>query len=197
MRIYPDSELPDVEVEWFELDCRDGGGEVDISLIGIDDTSFRVERTLPCLDVKTAFPDVARERYRLAATLRAPSGDMVSSQPEELDLRNGLDKRVSLYFGDLENVHVAWTFDMGATCESLAADFVMVDFSSVTFPHPFGLGASCEDGQLTGFVPDGTYTVVARALSGMTTVAESPPLSDVMISFRLFADVGTLVLAPL
>ncbi len=197
MRIYPDPELPDVEVEWFDSDCRDAGGEVEVSLIGIDDTSFRADQTVPCLDVHAAFADIARERYRLEATLHTPSGDMVSSQPEELDLRNGLDKRLSLFFGDLENVHVAWTFDMGATCQSLAADLVIVEFSSAMFPQPFNLGASCDYAQLSGFIPDGIYTAVARALSDMTTVAESPRSPEIMISFRSFADVGTLVLSPL
>ncbi len=197
MKIYPDPELPDIEVEWFEGDCRDGGGEVDISLMGVDNTSFRADQTLPCLDVHAAFADLARERYRLDATLHTPSGDVVSNRSEDLDLRNGLDKTVSLYFGDLKNVHVAWTFDMGATCESLAADFVIAEFASTMFPEPFELSASCEDTQLTGFVPDGTYTVVAHALSDMTTVAESPRSSEIVISFRLFADVGTLVMSPL
>jgi hypothetical protein len=103
---------------------------------------------------------------------------------------------MSLYFGGFENVRVAWAFDMGATCESLAADAVVIEFTNASFPEPFGFTAPCELPVFFTSVPDGLYTVVARALSGSTPVAVSLPSPEVVITFESFTNVGTLVMTP-
>lgn len=196
MKIYPDPELPDIEVTWFESDCREGADVVALSLIGFDDTSFRSDVTVACSDAKKTFADVARERYRFEAELRSATGEMLSSYNEDLDLRNGLDRELSLYFGGFENVRVAWTFDMGAMCASLAVDNVMIEFTDASFAEPFAFAAPCELAVLFTSVPDGIYTVVARAVSGGSTVAVSLPSPAVSISFESFTDIGTLVMTP-
>lgn len=196
MRIYPDSELPDVEVEWFDTDCREGTGDVALSLIGIDDLAFREDLVVPCSDTKAVFADVARERYGLEGALRSATGEMLVTDQREIDLRTGLDERVELYFGGFSNARVAWTFDMGASCASLAVDTIVFEFSSSVFPEPAVFQTFCGLSQYFVSLPDGVYTVVARAVTNMTTVAVSPASPEVTVSFDAFSDFGTLVLSP-
>lgn len=196
MKIYPDPELPDIEVRWFEGDCRDGTGDVALALIGLDSPTFRADLTVPCADMKATFADVARERFRLEGSLRGMTGEEFSNAVVDLDLRNGFDERAELYFGGFSNVRVAWTFDMDATCASLAADFVEILFSSPSFADPLGWGEPCERSPALVSMPDGVYTVVARARTEQAIVAVSPPSAEVAITFDSFTDVGTLVMTP-
>ncbi|MBL0219514.1 MAG: hypothetical protein IPQ07_37305 [Myxococcales bacterium] len=68
MRIYPDPELPDVTVLWGEQDCRDGTGNVAITLTGVD-TPSTATTTVPCTDHTVAFP----MSHASASTSRARS----------------------------------------------------------------------------------------------------------------------------
>ncbi len=196
MRIYPDSELPDVEVEWFETDCREGTEDVALSLIGVDDPAFREDLVVPCGDTKAVFVDVARERYGIEGTLRNAAGEMLVTDQRELDLRTGLDERVELYFGGFSNARVGWTFDMEANCASLAVNTIVLEFSSNGFPEPLITQTFCGGLQYFASLPDGVFTVAARAVSNMTTVAVSPPSPEVTVTFDGFSDFGTLVLSP-
>jgi hypothetical protein len=195
MTIYPDPELPDVKVDWFADDCRPGVDQVELALVGVDDATFRATLERPCGELQTTFADVPRERFRLDATLRATSGTVISMFGQELDLRDGLDERASVFFG-ISNVRVWWSFDMGATCASLAADAVLLDFASAMLPDPISFGVPCDAPPLFTEVPDGTYTITAHAVSGTTTVAASPPTAELAISHDSFTDAGTLVLTP-
>lgn len=195
MRIYPDPELPDVDVEWFEGDCRPGTGDVAISLIGVDDPALRTDVTVPCADLQATFEDVARERFRLIGTLRDLDGEVFSNSWADLDLRDGLDERASLYLGAFANFRVGWAFDLGASCESLGADAVLIDLISGPMSG-FGTGAPCELSPHLTNVPFGVYTITLRAIAGEAIVAVAPDLADVVIDADALTDLGTVVLTP-
>ena len=98
MRIYPDPELPDVTVTWFEQDCRDGAVAVAITLTGLD-TPSTVTTTVPCADLTVEFPDVARQRFHVGGALLDLAGNVSSTSEADVDLRTGFDQTADLYFG--------------------------------------------------------------------------------------------------
>ena len=105
--------------------------------------------------------------------------------------------RRELYFGTFgNNLHVAWRFDMGATCESLGADIVQLDFFANGAPQ-FSFATSCQLYVHVGFVSGGRYSLVLRALDATaSTVAISPPTPEVTIGPTSPAEFGTLTLTP-
>ncbi len=194
MRIYPDPELPDVKVSWFEDDCFDGSGDVTMALIGLD-AEARLPLTVPCTDLEATFIDVARERYRFEAFLEDEDGEPFARNDTLIDLRDGIDERVEMYIGAFSNFRVAWTFDMGATCESLEG-WVLLTFSYPDRTPAFQASAPCLLTPFLGRFDAGTYTVRLTAFDGETTVATSPESEE----FELFDDdltnIGTLTLSP-
>ena len=195
MAIYPDPELPDVIVRWYGEDCRPGTGAVAMALVGVDTTS-RAEVTVPCADLTTTFADVARERYRFEGLLQDDSGEAFSRSDAEVDLRDGFDERVDLYFGAFSNFRVAWAFDMGATCESLGADGISLRFSDPDMTPAFQTFAACSQTPFFGTFPGGTYTLGLRAFAGTTTVATSPESEEFEIADPDLTDLGVVTLSP-
>lgn len=191
MRIYPDPELPDLEVSWYEGDCHPETGDVVITLVGLDDDS-REERRLACTDTVTTFEDIARQRYRVEAVLLDNSGGTFIDSEQEVDLRNGLDTTAYLFFGGGATFKVAWTFDMGASCETLGAELMEIAF----MPSDFRSYARCADGQYFGFPGSGTFTVMLRATTADAVVAVSPESAPVTLMPPLFTDLGTMTLTP-
>lgn len=195
MKIYPDPELPDVDVEWSEPDCSDGAVNVALALIGVDDPTLREERTIPCADLKARFADVSRERHRIEATLLDAQGAELDMAEYEVDLRDGLDETAYLYFGDFDNYRVLWMFDMGASCAALAVDEVVIEFSSQQQPG-FSRSGPCEFGMQFGSAPEGVFAVRAIALSDGSPVAASPKTPELAFVPGMFTLIGTLVLSP-
>lgn len=189
MRIYPDPELPDLEVSWFAEEC-DNGEQVTFTLTGVDDNSSSVV-TAPCPSLQVAFKDVARQQYLIDGTLSDAAGDVLSRSIAEADLRDGVDERVELYFNTGLPFQVAWEFDMGASCSSLAADTVVVELLPST-----QLATICEAGALFGFERNGTYTMRVRAVSGPDTVAISPESAPFTLQALMTTDLGTVTLSP-
>lgn len=191
MRIYPDPELPDVDVEWLAEDCRAGDEMVYLALDGLDSMTH-VERTVACTAVKATFEDVKRERFHIRGELRDATGATITENEYEVDLRHGLDQTAYLYFGAFDTFRVAWIFDMGATCAAVGARDVELSFSD-----QFGYQYPCEFGRLSGSAPDGDFTITLRAkdADGMP-VAESTPV-DVTLDSTKLTDLGTLTLYPL
>lgn len=198
MRIYPDSELPDVEVAWFEDDCFGGTGDIAMTLIGLDAES-RVALTVPCSDRKGTFVDVARERYRFEALLVDEDGEVFARNDTLndtlIDLRDGIDERVDLYLGAYSNFRVAWTFAMGATCESLDT-WVALSFSYPDRTPAFETSAPCLLTPFLGQFPAGTYTVKLSAFDGSTMVATSPESDELELFDGELTDLGTVTLTP-
>jgi hypothetical protein len=191
MRIYPDPELPDLEVTWFEGDCQSTTGDVVITLVGLDEDT-REERTIACTEATTTFEDVHRQRYRVEGVLLDDSGEAFIDNEQDVDLRNGLDATAYLFFGGGATFRVAWTFDMGATCDSLGAQAMEIAF----LPGTFSAYAICNTGEYFGFPGGGTFTMVLRALRADTVVAVSPESEPFTLMPPLFTDLGTMTLTP-
>jgi len=194
MKIYPDPELPDVEVSWFAIDCGFGPSTITIELNGIDTPSTHLAQTAPCaLDTEAslAYPDLARERYSIAGSVLDTNNQPVSRAEsyEDIDLRNGNDITTSLFFDTLNDISVSWTFaDETATCESLAVETVQVRFTPQGKPG-FTVERPCSLGAYFGGTAAGVYTVSARALSSGTTIATSPESAPITVDEHNFIDV--------
>jgi len=200
MRIYPDPELPDVVIEWFpEIDCGEDTDRVVVSLFTVDPAAEVSEVEVPCQDAGARFDDVARLRYRLSAKLEDPSGAVLGGHDTDIDLRDGLNERVTAFFGrsPTANFSVSWTFDMGSSCESLSATTVLL---RATLPggDPFFFDAPCDEPLFLNAIPlEGTFTITARAVAGGgAVVAASPESAPFTITRNEIADLGTIVMSP-
>lgn len=195
MVIYPDPELPDVVAEWFAEDCQPETPSVAVTLVGLDSTA-RAEVTVPCRDLTVTFADLAREQYRFEALLLDDTGEVFTRHVEDVDLRNGFDARLSVYFSGFFNFRAGWAFDMGATCESLGASAIAFELTGTDMTPAFELASPCVYSPYIGYVPDGTYTVRLRALSDATTVASSPESAEFVIEAPRLTDLGIITLSP-
>ena len=197
MKIYPDPELPDVDIEWYDGDCAEGTGDVSIVMTGVDDATERHEVTVPCLAAKTTFKDVSRQRFLIEGQLLDTSGGLYSASESGVDLRNGFDESTFLAFGSYENLHFSWVFDMGATCESLHADRVAL-LLAIDGQLYSSNEAPCYFGAMGISAPVGTFSATAYAyqLTSETVVAESQPIDPIVIDPGMRVDLGTVVLTP-
>lgn len=200
MRIYPDPELPDVVVEWAaDFECSEDGDRVVVSLSTIDPAAEVGMVTVPCRDGGVRFDDVARVRYHLAARLEDTAGAVLGGHDEVIDLRDGISERVFPFFGRASdsNFRIAWTFDMGASCESLSATTVVLLASMPGGGSPYFFTPPCDAPVFVNAIPvEGTYTITARALSFDAVVAASPESAPFEITRGMVTDLGTLTLTP-
>jgi hypothetical protein len=187
MRIYPDPELPDLEIEWYVEDCA--GTELALALTGVDAERRYEARADACAMGGVTIVDLPRERYRLEGTVVEPDGTPSGSALTDVDLRAGNDDRADLFLG-AAYLNVGWRFEMGATCSSLAVDVVAIELAEDT-----SYEVPCSFGSITIFPGAGTYTIRLRALAGGTPIAVSDELPDVVLR-RGFVDLGTLTLTP-
>lgn len=203
MRIYPDPELPDIRLEWFSGDeeCAAGTDRVVASLTAIDapDPSAEVAAvTAPCTEGTARFVDVERVRYRVTLRLEDDAGDVYGGHTEEIDLRDGLNERVFAYFGRSTepNLRVAWAFDMGDSCASLATPQLVMRLAREGGPTYF-LYAPCDVPVLVETAPeDGAYTFVAQAITAQGVVrAASPATAPFTIVRGQVVDLGTVTLS--
>jgi len=200
MRIYPDPELPDIVVEWFaDFDCSADGERV-VASLSTGDPAGEVDRaTVPCRDGSLRFTDVARVQYHLSAHVESTSGAVRGGYDTDIDLRDGLNERVSVFFGGtrIDNFRVAWAFDMGASCETLFVTSMMVRASTSSGELVSLWGASCKAPVFMNAIPSpGMFTLSARAYAGNAVVAsslESPPFA---VTPDMITDFGTLTLSP-
>lgn len=194
MKIYPDNELPDVEVRWEELDCREGTGDVRIELLAYEAPDVVAETTVSCTALGVTFEDVVRERFRVEGFLLDTEGAVYSRNRSAVDLRDGISERVPMYFGGFSNFRVGWTFDTG-TCETHGARVVVMDFAymdSPTFQTLFEEG--CLFSPYFAFLPEGSHRMRLRARANLQTIAVSPTLDVTTVADEV-TDVGTLVLS--
>jgi hypothetical protein len=193
MKIYPDPELPDIDVTWSEGDCDADTFQVAMSLASLDSpASPHIDKTVPCLDAKYTFVDVAREQFHLDGTLLDDAGAMAGSASGEVDLRNGFDSDAFLYFGGFDNFQVPWVFD-ATSCTELGADTVSLVFS-VPMGVAFIITQPCEAGFFSGILMPGIYTLHAEARANGAVVATSPETPELTIMDNGFTVSGLLVL---
>jgi len=199
LRIYPDPELPDVEITWFDGDCMQAmATKVSVSLTGIDDPSQHADAEVACSDQKMTFADVQRIRFHITAVMRDAAGHKLGiADFQDTDLRDGLDKTTDLFFNIFgPNFSVAWAFEGDATCTSLAAETVALRFTPTDGTPPLTVDQPCEAQLFYGFAPLGTVTVSARALAASVAVAESAESAPLVVAEDMFTDAGTLTLVP-
>lgn len=199
LRIYPDPELPDVEIAWLDGDCTQAmATKVSVSLTGIDDPAQRADAEVACADQKVTFADVQRIRFHITAIMRDDDGHRLGiADVQDTDLRDGLDQTTDLFFDIFgPNFSVTWAFEGDATCASLAAETVALRFTPSDGTPPLTVDSPCEAELFYGFAPLGTVTVSARALAAGTTVAEAPESGPLLVQENVFTDAGTLTLVP-
>lgn len=197
MRIYQDSELPDVSAKWGEPDCGGGTGNVALTLRGVD-TPSTVELSVPCAEYGATFVDVAPERYRLEAVLTNESGTIFNRfvDPTEVDLHAGLDRSVFVSFLDgFANTVVSWIIEGGDTCESLSAYFVTAQFKESGIPSRENIGG-CVQAPLYTRLVAGSYAVQLSAGNGQTIAATSAESAELEVTESGLTDFGVLVLVP-
>ena len=193
MRIYPDPELPDLKVTWFDFDCMDATADVGIVVTGVDTPTTVLMQTAPCTDLELKFVNLARERYRVTGTTYDTSGAMGRTADEDADLRAGFDKTVSFFFQAIPNFSVEWQFTNGDSCASLGATDVTTYFSLPGMPDAFGYGAPCEAMVFTISMPAGTYTARVRASDGNGFVAAGPEIAEFVVG-NVLTDLGVQLL---
>lgn len=200
MRIYPDPDLPDVRVDWYADDsCRAPGDTVVTSLATGDPITEIRSAAAPCRDAIMTLADVPRERYVATVTLVDDTGNPIANQLQDIDLHDGYSERISVFFpGALSSfVRGTFAFDMGATCASLGASLILLNFYADGNEFPiFSVGQDCTQ---PAFMLEaslaGTFSVTARALDRLDVVAVSPPV-QVTIAPAQIVDLGTIVLSP-
>ena len=194
MKIYPDPELPDADVEWYSGDCEVANGDVSITLTGIDDPTEHHETSAPCNAVMTTLADLSRQRFHVAGMLHDEAGGPFAEAETDIDLRNGFDQTAYLYFDARNDVRVRWSFAMGATCGSLQVDGVSVVLSvdGVSYGD---FGGPCDTILVAGSVPYGTYRVEAYAYrsTGQIVATLVDPIVDLMIQPGMRADLDILL----
>jgi hypothetical protein len=200
MRIYPDPELPDVKVEWFpDGECEAASDRVVVSLTTGDPAAEVATITAPCSDAGVRIVDVARERYQVSARLEDEIGAVLSRYEQDIDLRDGLNERVSLFFnrGFDAIVEASWQFDPGASCASLGATRVELGFGLPGEAPVFAIGDACELGGLAQPIQlQGDFVVTALAIAGDAVVAASPESAPFSLVPGELVELGVLVLSP-
>ncbi|CAN5748781.1 hypothetical protein BH11MYX3_BH11MYX3_30250 [soil metagenome] len=195
MKIYPDPELPDIQVEWGDQDCRAITGNVAVTITGVDSASTET-MTVPCSDLRVTFADVARERFHIAGALLDLAGNVFSTNDSDVDLRNGFNESVGLYFDGFSNFRVAWTFEGGTTCQSLGVTYVAISFSLPDEPDVVAFEYPCELTRVAAQAPEGTFTARMRAFAGEAVVAASEETAPFEVTPEGLTDFGTLTLVP-
>jgi hypothetical protein len=199
MKIYTDSEKPDLRVHWDDNDCRPETPNVKLVLSLPDDTLVE-ERIVPCTDVETTFVDVTPDRYELRSWLLLADGETFSSWYSEPDMRDAFSADEYLYFGGSGNLRVAWTFSMDATCRSIGADYILIDLDYVIDGSTGGgqFTALCDPSPWVGYALGDMVYVTLRAVDDETFTVRA--VSETAGPFSADADtltnVGTITLTP-
>ena len=198
MKVYSDSDLPDIDVTWDDFECTSGmtappAGDVTVTLKS-EDSDATATMTTACATHELVFPDMQRERFRVEARRATPGEPLLSVSDQEADVRTGFDTNVSLYFGPPANVHVAWRLPDGVTCASLHRPYVLVGYDDPSGPASLG-GNPCAFLEADLYAPPGEYVFQLQALDDHI-VATSPKTAPVAVDELHVTDLGTLDLLP-
>lgn len=180
MKIYPDPELPDIVVRWSDFDCMEGTGEVRVAVYSFDGFEPILDTTVACTALEVEVEDVARERYRVDATLSLRD-DEYPSRGIEVDLRDGVNELVDVYFDTFSNLRITWTLPSNTTCAAFGTPLVAIDYGVPGEPtFEFSNETPCEFSPYSQYFPPGARRIRGRALSGMSTRAISPAVEVVI-----------------
>ena len=198
MRIYPDGEMPDLHVYWTESDCRPETPSVRVAVSLRDDTPV-AEQTVPCEALQMTFKDVKPARYQVDSSLLLPDGEAFSAWRNELDMRDGFDAEEYVYFGGGGYLRIGFELADGATCTSIGADLVLLEFED-DLGNPTTTSTACELSPWVGspFGASSTYTVQLRAVDyeTITTRAISPVVGPFTVMPPMLTNLGTITLTP-
>jgi hypothetical protein len=200
MRIYPDTDLPDIRVEWSDFRCP-AGSTVAIEVVPAGQVpSGQVVASAPCGDLRVVAEDVDRAKLDVVGVVHEADGTMVSRRIERVDTRDGNNKQTYLSFPDPEygTVLLTWSFAQGASCTSVGATVVSVEFLSESlgvFAGIFPCSAGMADRELE--VERGTYTLRLLASSQSGAKVAKALVPGVVIAPRgAVTDLGTVELTP-
>lgn len=196
MKIYPDPELPDVDVQW-DGECQSDTTTVHVALLDWESEAVLHEQSTACEDRELTFEDVARERFRVKGTIFEGDAE-VDHALFDVDLRDGLGETVHLYFGGFNSFSASWVFADGASCDSVGARWGVLDLQFEGNPDAFPVTSGpCENGILTTIVSPGRVRVRIRAeTNDGRTVATSPLSELIVIPPGGITDAGTFTLTP-
>jgi hypothetical protein len=201
MRIYADSDLPDLRVEWSDLECPEGG-VVSVELVKAGEVAVgQSVASAPCADLRLTIENIDRSKLQVVGVIREADGTVVSQTSEPIDARDGNNQQTYLSFSDPKfgRYQLAWSFVPGSSCATVGATYVTIELildDAKTFAEFFPCSAGKPD--YLPLVEAGTYTVLVSAilLSG-PRLATAPPLVDVVIAPRgEVTELGTVQLAP-
>lgn len=195
MRIYPDPELPDIQLD-VSADCE-SASEILINLVAVDDGTL-TEHVLPCTDQqRIMLEDIPRKLYRVDGALLGADGGILSTTSGEVDLRNGFDEEAYIYFDSSPYLRVGWDFEGGASCASLGVDTVAVDFDFPEDGYGYSIELSCGFGEFLGYPYGSMISFQLRGISRRKTVAASVRTSVYTLDpSDGLSDIGTLTLLP-
>lgn len=196
MRIYPDSELPDLRVHWTEGDCRPETPSVRVTVSLLDDTLV-TEQTVACDALRMTFADVTPARYKVESSLLLADGEAFSAWYNELDMRDGFDADEYVYFGGGGNLRIAWVFETGATCSSLGADLMLIEIDDPSVgPQTSYTSCSLSPWIGSAFGTGLTLQLFALESEAFETRAVSPVVGPFDADVDGLTNLGTVTLAP-
>jgi hypothetical protein len=195
MRIYADTELPDLAVRWSTFDCEPEMPDLELTLRKLDGTTVDV-RTVACSDLALTFVDVTPARYVVEVRTYFPDGTLATASASAVDMRAAFNAEIDVYVGIRGNLRFAWTFVDGATCASLDADAMVIEIDAPS--QPFDDVAACTLTPYVLFAYGDAVTLRLRAINSDMDVTRA--VSDVVGPFALQSDgsrdLGTINLTP-
>ena len=202
MQIEPDPDLPDVEVKWFsDNECQADTDRVVVVLQAADSGAEVTRLVVPCADASARLVDLPRTQYLVTAGLEDPTGLLMGYVENTVDLFDGLNEHVDAFFGrnpEAIFVTATWSFTPGASCASLHATSVQLDF--LAEGSGASVGMPCEDGRIpplsVGLFAD-TYTLSVRAsdveANAVAVAEDGPPIA---LAPGGIHDLGSFTLTP-
>ena len=203
MEVYPDSDLPNLIVQW--PSCARAGDfpvvDMRVVVYPFEGDVVIAEETVPCDASGVVFEDVPRERYRVECEGLDRAGAIYSISRAAADVRDGLNERVQLSSNSgFVTARVAWQFSGGASCASLGATYIEIETEYANDPGFWSSNGSLCEWSPAPMTFYGMLRLRLRALapadgdSVTVAVSEVTPLLEVSGTERV--DLGPFALAP-
>jgi hypothetical protein len=201
MKIYSESERPDLDIEWSSTECSDPDAQTMKLSLELRDGSVAAEQLVPCGDFRATFVDVKPARYNLDSFLLLPDGQVFAVGRREVDMRDAFDAREYVYFYNRGgNIRLTWDFANGATCASLGATEMIFDVRSADSTSSDA--TYCDLQPWVGYADGDAITVRLSASAynesadTFTTRAVSEVAGPFAVTPDTFTDIGPITLTP-